>query len=214
MEHDNETVLHHYLDRRAICKLHLGSGANLKEGWLNTDISLHRESIYLMDLTTEFPLPSDTFDCAYSEHSIEHFPFEAGLSMLKETFRVLRPMGVIRVVTPSIGFLMNLFSRDRTSLEDGYIRFATGLANPPVPKPLPGFVFNAFVRNWGHAFIYDRETMKLALELAGFVNIKEYEIMKSEHEFFQNLENVKRMPEGYLKLESMIFEGSKPQDII
>jgi predicted SAM-dependent methyltransferase len=213
MVHDNDAVLQNYMETNAIYKLHLGSGSNTKEGWLNTDISRHRENIYLMDITKEFPLPPDIFDCAYSEHSIEHFSFEAGLSMLKETFRVLRPMGVIRVVTPSIGFLMNLFSHDRTSLEDNYIRYFVGLCKPQFPKPLPGFVFNTFVRAWGHEFIYDRETLRLALELAGFINIKECDILRSEHNFFKNLENVKRMPDGYLDLESMILEGTKPRDL-
>jgi hypothetical protein len=37
--------------------------------------------------------------------------------------------------------------------------------------------------------------------------------MKSEHDFFKNLENVKRMPDGYLALESMILEGTKPRDL-
>lgn len=90
---------------------------------------------------------------------------------------------------------------------------SVSLCKPSFPKPLPGFVFNTFVRAWGHEFIYDRETLRLALELSGFINIKECDIMKSGHDFFKNLENIKRMPDGYLALESMILEGTKPRDL-
>jgi citrate lyase synthetase len=75
-------------------------------------------------------------------------------------------------------------------------------------------VFNNFVRNWGHLFIYDKETLTLSLTQCGFVNITQWLIGDSDDMNLKNLENETRrvkkgMPAGFLQLESMTFEGTK-----
>jgi hypothetical protein len=82
---------------------------------------------------------------------------------------------------------------------------------PNAQAPLPSFVFNNFVRQWGHQFIYDRATLRFVLSDAGFVDIKECRIGQSDHAKLRDLETVERMPEGFLELESMILEGMRPR---
>lgn len=204
----NDDLLQRYLTEHETYALHLGCGTNIKPGWLNTDIGAASEQVFVMDAGAAFPLPTSTFHYAYTEHMIEHIPYGSGLQMLREIFRILRPGGTLRVVTPSIGFLINLFSRDRTALEDSYLEQQLGNF-PEIPAVLPGFWFNIFVRHWGHQFIYDRETLRLALQIAGFAQIEECAILQSKHEILCNLENVSRMPDGFLALESMVFEATK-----
>jgi SAM-dependent methyltransferase len=55
-----------------------------------------------LDASKTFEIPSESFDFVYSEHMIEHVSFEDGRNMLEECNRILRPFGVIRIVTPSI----------------------------------------------------------------------------------------------------------------
>jgi hypothetical protein len=90
-----------------------------------------------------------------------------------------------------------------------YIVWAQKAMTPDAPASLPSFVFNTFVRSWGHTFIYDRPTLRLILEEAGFLRVQECRISVSQDDFLCNLEAVYRMPAGFLELESIIFEAQK-----
>jgi predicted SAM-dependent methyltransferase len=190
--------------------IELGSGAHLLPGWLHTDLDATAHVLPL-DATQAFPIDDRVFDYVYTEHMIEHIAFEQGCAMIRECFRIMKAGAIIRIVTPSIGFLMRLFSHDRSELEEHYIEWATRQFTPNAPAPLPSFVFNNFVRQWGHQFIYDRTTLRWVLSETGFVDITECRISQSDHAKLRNLETVTRMPDGFLELESMIFEAMRPR---
>ena len=211
---DVETALANYFSNPCPFRLELGAGANGKPGWLTTDLREHPNpngnySIGL-DATKPFPLPDDRFDFIFCEHMIEHITFVSGQNMLRECHRILRPSGVIRIVTPSLGFLLRIMSPDRSQLEQSYLEWSLKAFVPSAPIVTNAFFLNNFVRAWGHVFIFDHATLHLAMTTAGFVDIKECPIGSSEHQVLSGLENVNRLPPGYLKLESMIFEGTKP----
>lgn len=159
-------------------KLHLGSGTNLLPEWLNTDLyaaNVSRGVAYL-DIREPFPLPARSFDFVFSEHLIEHVSFEDGQRALVECRRVLRPGGVVRIATPDLARVAGLMVHDNP----GYVRrSAERYAN--VIAPRPGFVVNNFFRDWGHQFVYDRDTLSYALELAGFGVVTEHEVGSSAH---------------------------------
>jgi len=195
-------------------KMHLGCGSNILPGWINTDFPPKSDSVIELDATKIFPFKDNEFDYIFSEHMIEHISFEDGFHMLKECFRVLKPGGKIRCSTPDLRFLIDLHLHPEKDLNNRYISWAVdkfwgnGIY-------LPGMVFNNFVRNWGHLFIYDKETLTKALTLSGFTNITQWLISESDDDDLKNLENETRrvkkgMPAGFLQLESMTFEGSKP----
>jgi hypothetical protein len=71
-------------------------------------------------------------------------------------------------------------------------------------------VFNNFVRAWGHQFIYDHATLALIVERAGFVDLVWPPIGQSRHTDLCGLESLSRLPDGFLEMESMILEGTKP----
>ncbi len=195
-------------------KLHLGCGSNLLPGWINTDFPPKSDSVTELDATKPFPFENDSFDYVFSEHMIEHISYEDGHFMLKECFRILKPCGKIRCSTPDLRFLIDLHQNPHKDINSRYISWA-------VDKfwghgiHLPGMVFNNFVRNWGHLFIYDKETLTHSLITAGFKNIESFSISESNSPDLKNLENEARrvkkgMPAGFLQLESMTFEGTKP----
>jgi predicted SAM-dependent methyltransferase len=190
--------------------IELGSGGHLLPGWVHTDLNA-MDHVLPLDVTQAFPIDDQAFDYVYSEHMIEHVTFEQGRAMIRECFRIMKGGAIIRIVTPSIGFLIRLFSQDRSELENKYIEWATKQFVPNAPIPLPSFVFNNFVRQWGHQFIYDRATLRYVLSEAGFVDLKECRIGQSDHAKLRNLETVARMLHGFLELESMIFEGMRPR---
>jgi predicted SAM-dependent methyltransferase len=114
---------------------------------------------------------------------------------------------VIRIVTPSLGFLLRVCSPDRGLLERNYIAWSVRQFVPDAPSVTNAVFLNNFMRAWGHTFVYDRETLAQSLQLAGFGAIRECEFGRSDHPFLSGLENAVRLPPGFLELESMIFEA-------
>jgi len=205
----NARLIQQYVSSATPKKLHLACGPHTLPGWLNTDIEASETTAYL-DLTERFPLDNDTIDYVFTEHGIEHIPYAQGLGMLREAFRVLRPGGKIRVVTPDFEFLKALHNPEKSDVQKAYIASSIeqwlGGSAPPYPEM---HVINNFFRNWGHQFIYDEPSLTDALATAGFTGIKRCELNKSDDPVFRNLENDTRMPDGFLDLESMILEAVK-----
>lgn len=193
--------------------LEIGAGTNGRPGWLATDLIAQPEDGFMqLDATAPFNIPTGVFDFVYSEHMIEHVAFEDGLNMLEECHRILKPGGAVRIVTPSLGFLLRIMSADRGPLEEGYRQWSVTAHVPEAPTATNAFFLNNFMRAWGHRFIYDRETLAMALTMAGFEQLMACELNRSIHPRLCGLENEQRMPPGYLALESMVLEGRKLRD--
>ena len=201
-----------YLKRNDIRKLHIGCGDNILSGWLNSDYYPHSAAILHLDATKTFPLGNNEFDYIFSEHMIEHISYSQGLLMLTECFRVLKEEGTIRLSTPDLSFLIDLYKDDKSNLQKEYIKWATDTFIRDVQYYEDTFVINNFMRHWGHLFIYDEKTLRSSLEKAGFTRVTRCALNQSEDDSLRNLENEKRIPEGFLRLETITLEGRKLVD--
>ena len=197
-----------YLQSHSSPKLHLGASNHTLEGWLNTDIFPH-ENVMFMDATKTYPFPDQSFDLVYSEHMIEHVPYEAGQFMLKECYRVLRPGGLIRIVTPDLATIMALYADDLSPKQREYIAYMSQRFIPEAPEMSQTFVINAFFRMWGHQFIFDEKRLVSCLKTAGFSDIQRRRLGDSSNPALSNLENVQRYPDGMLDFESLCLEATK-----
>ena len=205
-------IIRVYLSSRKINKLHLGAQHNLLQGWLNSDLYPYRRDVIHLDATKLFPFDHCVFDYVFSEHMIEHITYPEGLNMLKECHRILKPGGKIRIATPDLLFLVKLYRPDKTPLQRAYIEWSIDAHNIQSAGSYEDtFVINKFVRDWGHTFIYDERVLRLALEQVGFTNVVRRELHESEDEELKGLENEERMPDGFLALETMVLEATKPE---
>jgi predicted SAM-dependent methyltransferase len=189
--------------------LEIGASATRKHGWLASDCDVTGDDAFRHDATQPFPVPAASFDYIYTEHMVEHIPYAGAQSMFRECLRMLKPGGVLRVVTPSIGFLTRILSADRSKFEDSYRTWSVKTFVPEAPQVTNAFFLNNFVRAWGHTFLYDLETLTLALQIAGFQKIATCSFNQSEHAALRNLANEFRLPPGFLDMESMTVEASK-----
>ncbi len=198
-----------YLTSKNVNKLHLGCGLNYIKGWLNTDLMPGKER-FRLDVSKDFQFPDNTFDYAFSEHVIEHMPYEVGKKMLVGCFKSLKPNGVLRISTPDIKFLIDLYQNDKNGRNREYIEWnAKNFIKDQAPHNAISVV-NNYVRDWGHQYIYDVKSLSNLLEAIGFTDIKELELGKSSHENLAGLENETRHPAGFLALESLVLEARKP----
>ncbi len=206
---DRKIIAEYLSQPEIVKKLHIGCGDCLKAGWLNSDYYTKSKEIIHLDATKRFPFDDNEFAYVFSEHMIEHIPYRDGSHMLKESFRVLKPGGMIRVATPDLSFLIDLYSTEKTELQNEYIVHSTNKYIGYVPFYDATFVINNYVRAWGHQFIYNEKVLRDSLEKAGFANITRLRARESHNDDLRDLENVARKPAGMIEMETLVLEATK-----
>ena len=198
-----------YVASHPVRKLQLGSGLKLLDGWLNTDCSLVFKSPCFLDVTRPFPIEDGQFDYIFTEHLIEHLTFKQGQNLLQESFRGLKPGGKIRVACPDLQIVVGLYGAPQTKEREAYIKHAVDTSLADIGIYNECFVINNSVRNWGHKFLYDEQTLKLAFERAGFTDVVHCRAGESTDPHFQKLESCGPGHESKT-YETIVMEGRKP----
>ena len=206
-------VLRRYLSIHDVAKLQIGSGPNIIEGWLNTDLSPRSKGVLFLDARKYFCFDNDVFDYIFSEHQIEQLTYSQGLTMLSECFRVLKPGGRIRIATTSMDALISLTLSPENHLQSEYIKWITKHYLPQIDINEPAFVINNAFYNWDHQFIYDHRTLKTTLQIVGFVDIEQCLSQQSDREALRDIEchGSAVDNEEMSRFETMVIEGSKPK---
>lgn len=201
-----------YLRSASPKKLQIGAGPSFTDGWLVTDIAPPRLKVGYLDATKRYPFPDASFDYIHTEHMIEHVPYLGGVAMLKECRRILKPGGVIRVATPDIKVLLDLYYHRDHAEARRYIRWITDLCLPHAPNYDPLFVINNAVRAWGHQFFYDAQLLTDTLSRAGFVDVRQYRPGESEIAALQGIEQhgINVGAEDINQYETMVLEARRP----
>ena len=178
-----------YIKNNQTRKLQIGTGTNVMEGWLNSDLYPRKGMIYL-NATKPLPFPNQSFDYIYSEHMIEHISFQDGYKFLEDSFRILRAGGKIRIATPNLSFYLKLFSTNKTPEQKEYMEwmYSNWIKKSGASFQNEAFILNLVQHAWGHVFIYDFVTLKSVLEKIGFDSIKQFECQISEDINLKDLE--------------------------
>jgi len=107
------------------------------------------------DLSYGIPLNDNTVDFVYSSHFLEHLFLKDAQAILKESFRVLKPGGVVRVSVPDLAYAVKIYmqGQKREMLENYF------------------FVNDDDSYYARHKYMYDFSILSAELEKAGFRNI-------------------------------------------
>lgn len=196
-----------YLRTHDVRKLQIGAGPSNLDGWLNTDIAPSRGQGYL-DATETFPFPDQSFQYVFSEHLIEHLPYEGGQLMLRESYRVLAPGGRIRVATPDLTKFVELFQEEQPESMRSYQDHKLVWHRWPETADPACFILSMQLREWGHQFVYSPKMIRASLESAGFSQIQQFAVNESDDPALRGIEHV---PPGDLHsakhYESMVWEA-------
>jgi len=198
-----------YMQQNSVRKLQIGSGDNDFKGWLNTEYEPHEGQAFL-DAIEHFPLPDSSFNYIFSEHVIEHFSYWDGQKMLKESYRVMKPGGRIRLVTPNLDKLLAL-SHQPTEEMQRYMREKMAWHKwwPKTPDPA-ALIVSMESHDFGHQFLYNPAILGQCLEKAGFRNVTIHEMGVSTDPQLANLEVRPGFPGEWAKrYESMALEAEK-----
>jgi predicted SAM-dependent methyltransferase len=206
------SVIRRYLESHQVRGLHLGCGANLIPGWLNTELTVAHAGAVFLDATRPFPLPDNSMDFVFSEHMIEHVPHAQGMNLLRESFRVLKPGGHIRIATPDLAVILGLLSAEPNTEASEYVQWFRARHLHDFGGAGAASVINCFFYSWGHRFIYDRFNLETSFRSAGFADLEWRIVGESAHEGLRNLEHhgdASGSPRWNI-FETMILEGRKP----
>jgi predicted SAM-dependent methyltransferase len=206
----NGRLIRDYLLSHHPRKLQIGAGNTSLDGWLSSDINPRSDTAMYLDATKPFPFEDDTFDYVYSEHMIEHISWKDGLFMLNECRRVLRPGGTLRVATPDLKILLDLYRGTDHPVAKRYMQWITDTFLEEVDVCKPSFVINNAFNNWGHQFLYDAELMAMALRKAGFSNIRQCRTGESADPQLRGIESHGKniADDDMASFETMVFEAT------
>jgi len=209
---NQKKLIGNYLRSNETKKLQLGAGPTTLPGWLSTDIEPVSDSVLYLDATKSFPFDDDTFDYIYNEHFIEHISWHEGSFMLQECRRVLRPGGTIRVATPDLEVLIDLYNHPGEAPNKEFINWITNNFLYGIEIGKASFVVNNAFRNFGHQFLYDGDLMKMAMQKAGFASVKRCSSGKSNDENLCGIESYGKNDTNsdMRAFETMVFEGKCP----
>jgi predicted SAM-dependent methyltransferase len=172
-------------------KLHLGCGPVCLNGWVNIDLDSPLADMNL-DLRLSLPFEDESVSFVFAEHFIEHVSRDDASRLMSDLFRVLRPGGVVRLVTPDLRFLAATYLA-------GHITEWGDLWSPKNAAHL----MNEGMRDWGHQFLYDAEEFEALFHESGFTDRKRCPWRGSS---IPDLSGLESRPFH----QDLIFEGRKP----
>lgn len=152
----------------------VGCGPNRQPENINIDYFWSPGIDVCADATKGIPLPDNYARAAFTEHCLEHVPHPAGLAMMKEIARILKPGSRVRVVVPDLEIYFAEYAKARAG-EAYSMPYAQNL--PGSPWSIPNLrtaaqSVNHIMHGHGHQFIYDFETLAGLMEMAGFTEIE------------------------------------------
>jgi predicted SAM-dependent methyltransferase len=99
------------LPQKKLPYLNLGCSIKIHPEWVNIDMVSNHPDVEAHNLLKGIPRESNTFEVVYHCQVVEHIPYEDALSFMQECFRVLKPNGIIRVVTPDLEGIVREYLR-------------------------------------------------------------------------------------------------------
>ncbi len=152
-------------------KLHLGCGPQALPGWVNIDNRRYPGVDKVRDVRKGLPYKDVSF--VFAEHFIEHLAYDEALKLMRESRRVLRDDGVLRLSTPNLDWVWVTHYK---------------IDAPDDQQVAACFYLNRAFRGWGHQFLYNERTLAATLRDAGFANVKRVAYGESEHPELRGLE--------------------------
>lgn len=149
-------------------KLNIGCGKNILPGWLNADLHPIFEAVWMN--AAEMSRHNDNiYTACLCEHMIEHVPKPSGRRFVEEIFRVLRPGGLLRVVTPDLSAMSRIVLEPEARESAEYL---AAIQNPETSDLSACDAVNDIFYSHGHRYIYTIVEMSALLEEAGFTDLQ------------------------------------------
>ena len=195
------------IDKNKKLMVQYGCGWSAPQNWLNFDSSptLRFERIPLLgrfytknlnrfplnvefgDIVKGLPLASNSVDLLYCSHILEHLCLYDFRIALSNSWKILKPGGVFRIVVPDLKFIAHQYLSDNS--ENASINFCIDTSFGEVQRPRG--IYNNLISILGnshHRWMWDYVGLKSELEKKGFINIRQAYFKDSEDSGFADVE--------------------------
>ncbi|HRC87254.1 MAG TPA: methyltransferase domain-containing protein [Thermoanaerobaculia bacterium] len=181
-------------------KLHIGSGDKRLEGWVNIDLKPLPGVDVVADVTRGLQF-SDA-EAVFAEHFLEHLRVDDAVRFLAECHRVLAPGGAVRISTPNLEWVWITHYALEGTREEKWARAVR---------------LNRAFHGWGHRFVWNQDSLALALHACGFTEPRWCRYGESELAVFQGLERHETYHDTHACPHVIIAEARKvearPQEL-
>jgi predicted SAM-dependent methyltransferase len=123
-----------------------------------------RNKIFFADGKKHIPLPSNSAECIYTSHMLEHLSKEESISFLNEALRVLETGGILRIAVPDLKLAVNFYLQTQDA--DAFME-RIFIAPPPI-NTLKQKIFLFFSGYRQHQWMYDDKSLSKLLKKVGF----------------------------------------------
>jgi predicted SAM-dependent methyltransferase len=89
--------------------VNLGCGAHYHPDWINLDKNPLSPDVTHVDALARLPFMDSSIDAVYSSHVVEHLTSGDALVALEDVRRILKPGGLIRLVTPNLEAIVQTY---------------------------------------------------------------------------------------------------------
>ena len=175
------------LIRKPRTRLHIGSGRERLEGWVNIDNQALPGVDVVADVT--LGLRFSNVEAIFAEHFIEHLPFWECERFLRDCRNALAADGVLRLSTPNLDWVVATQYSGRDHVRDC-------------------FALNTSFRGWGHQFLFNAATLGAVLKRAGFAKVEFLTYGGSPHAELQGLERHEKSPDTPALPHVLVVEAS------
>jgi predicted SAM-dependent methyltransferase len=101
-----------------LLNLACGSKVSFIGNWANIDYSSPMVGVIEMNILDGLTFPDRTFDAVYTAQFVEHLTQPEAVVVLKEIHRVLKPGGILRIVTPDMEELARTYLQHLDKLKE------------------------------------------------------------------------------------------------
>lgn len=209
----SEVDLIRIMTNTSLCGLYVqyGCGMSAPPSWVNFDSSptlyferipiigrlytknetRFPESIQYGDIVKGLPLAAGSCAGMYACHVLEHLALEDFRIALRNTFNLLRPSGIFRLVVPDLEVAVKKYvSSEAADAAESLLR-DTLLGRTARPKGLAGS-FKAFLGHADHSWMWDYKGLARELSAVGFSEIRRCQLGDSEDNMFVGVESPER----------------------
>lgn len=123
------------------------------------------------DIVRGLPVGPGSCRAVYCSHVLEHLALKDCEQALRNTYKILMPGGVFRLVLPDLQLAIQHYS-ENSSPQAAIDFMRETLLGQEARERGPMGIFRAWLGNSPHLWMWDYPSMHEALEKAGFVNIR------------------------------------------
>ena len=146
------------------------------------------DTVEFGDIVTGLPIAERSLDGVYCSHVLEHLALHDFRIAIRNTYGMLKPGGLFRIVLPDLEYLAKRYVNDPA--DDAALAFMkdTLLGSETRIRSLPQF-FVAWLGNASHRWMWDFKALEAELLRAGFTGVRRAHRGDSPDPMFRRLED-------------------------